>query len=72
MENKKVIIDASNNKVIERPMNDEELAADEKFRNEMAALALEKQKIEDEKAAARQTILDKLGLTADEAKLLLQ
>ena len=53
--------------IIDREMNDDELAIYE------ADLAAEQaRKIETEaKAAQRQAILDRLGLTADEAKLLL-
>lgn len=53
--------------VIIRDMTDAELADYEAFQ------AAELQKIEDAKAAkiARQALLDKLGITEDEAKLLL-
>lgn len=55
------------NEIIDRPMTDEEF--DEFKANKAKQLAKE---VEAEaKAAERQTILDRLGLSADEAKLLL-
>lgn len=57
------IHDIATGEIIEREMNDAEFAQyeiDQTLVNELAA-----------KAAARQTILDRLGLTADEAALLL-
>lgn len=55
------------NEVIDRPMTDEEF--DEFKANKAKQLAKE---VEAEtKTAERQAILDRLGLTADEAKLLL-
>lgn len=53
--------------VIVREPNEQELAAQEKLRQKAEAHA----KAEAAKAAARQALLDKLGITADEAKLLL-
>jgi len=53
--------------VIDREMNDTEFAA---YETNQAAQAAEQAEAT-AKAAARQAILDRLGLTADEAKLLL-
>jgi hypothetical protein len=63
----KVIYNVETGEIIEREMNAEELAQHEADR---ATAAAEKAEAE-AKAAARQTLLDKLGITADEAKLLL-
>jgi len=63
--------DVSNESLDIRDMTPEEIAQDE---NNQSALAekLSAKKLEIEsKAVARQAILDRLGLTADEAKLLL-
>jgi hypothetical protein len=53
--------------VIEREMTDSEFA---KYEADKAEYAIEQAEAQ-AKAAARQAILDRLGLTADEAKLLL-
>ena len=53
--------------IVEREMNAEELAQHEK---DQAAYQAQKQ-AEAEAATARQALLDRLGITADEAKLLL-
>ena len=55
------------NEVIDREMNDAEFAEHQKSQ---ATQAIDKAEAQ-VKAAARQEILDRLGLTADEAKLLL-
>lgn len=55
------------NEVIDREMNDDEFAQYEADKAERAA----KQAEADAKAAEKQAILDRLGLTADEVKLLL-
>lgn len=52
---------------IDREMNDDEFA---QYKIDQAAHAARKAETE-AKEAARQAILDRLGLTADEAKLLL-
>ena len=61
------IHDITKDKIIDREMNDKEFAA---YQNR-----IEKQEIAqaeaESNAAQRQLILDKLGLTADEARLLL-
>lgn len=61
------IVDLSTNEEIEREMNTEELAQYEA--DQLAAEAEAAAKAE--AAAIRQALLDKLGLTADEARLLL-
>jgi hypothetical protein len=55
------------NEVIDREMNDAEFAQYETIKSAQAASMAEAES----KAAQRQAILDKLGLTADEAQLLL-
>ena len=64
-------VNCDTGEVVERPLTQEEIAA-----NEAAATAAEADRLAREadataKAAARQVILDRLGLTADEAALLL-
>jgi hypothetical protein len=61
------IHNSQTNEVIDREMTDEEFAS---YQETLASQ--EANKIEAEtKTAAKQAILDRLGLTADEAKLLL-
>lgn len=55
------------NEVIDREMNDQEFAA---YQADQAAQAARQAEAE-AKEAQRQAILDRLGLTADEAKLIL-
>jgi hypothetical protein len=62
-----IIHNAETNEIIEREMNDKELQ-DYNAREAEALAALE---AEAQKAAAKQALLDKLGITADEAQLLL-
>ena len=61
------IIDLTTNEVIEREMNDAELAQLELDKEAQSARELVKRQKEAEKAA----LLVKLGITEDEAKLLL-
>jgi hypothetical protein len=61
------IHDLASDEVIDREMNDDEFA---QYQADKAA-QLAKQAEADAKAAEKQAILDRLGLTADEAKLLL-
>jgi hypothetical protein len=61
------IHDLETNEVIDREMNDAEFA---QYQSDQAAQAIAKEEAE-AKEASRQAILDRLGLTADEAKLLL-
>lgn len=71
MEYKETILDALTGEITERPYTKEEIAAAKKIEKEIEAVA-EKQIIEAEtRAIAKQAILDRLGLTADEAKLIL-
>jgi hypothetical protein len=61
------IHDLATNEIIDREMNDVEFAEHQANQEAQAALKVEAET----KEAARQAILDRLGLTADEAKLLL-
>ena len=61
------IVNAETGEVIERPYTDEELLRDKARQEIIDAETLEINK----RIAARQAILDRLGLTEDEAKLLL-
>lgn len=56
-----------NDEIVDREMNDEEFA---EYQAKLKAIAEEQEEI-NAKAAARQAILDRLGLTEEEAKLLL-
>jgi hypothetical protein len=64
-------INAITGEVIERPMNDEELAQRKKDQEEAEKLAAAKAKELADKAIAKSVLLERLGITADEAKLLL-
>jgi hypothetical protein len=59
--------DSQTNEVIDREMNDDEFAQYELNQTEQSA----KQAEAEAKATAKAAILDRLGLTADEAKLIL-
>lgn len=61
------IHDLSTNEVIDREMNDEEFAQYEADQAAQAALQAEA----DAKAAQRQALLERLGITESEAQLLL-
>jgi len=61
------IHDLASNEIIDREMNDSEFAEYEANQATQAALKADAEA----KEAARQAILDRLGLTADEAKLIL-
>ena len=61
------IHDLETNEIIDREMNDKEFA---QYEADQAANAARKAEIE-AKATAKAALLDKLGITADEAKLLL-
>jgi|LakMenEpi03Aug12_release.lakeMendotaPanAssembly.Ray.scaffolds.fasta_scaffold4568402_1 hypothetical protein len=67
----KTIIDCTSNEVINRELNDDELA--QQAIDEQNALVMEATaKAEaDAKAQAKAALLERLGLTEDEAKLLL-
>ena len=68
---KKLEIFALTGEVIERDYTAEELEQYEKDQAEISKLKAEKLAEEEANAEARQAILDRLGLTVDEAKLLL-
>jgi 3-oxoacyl-ACP reductase-like protein len=57
--------------IIEREMNAQELAQWEAAKAAAIAAAQAEAAAQAQAAAARQALLDKLGITADEAKLLL-
>ena len=59
--------DSQTNEIIDREMNDDEFAQYELNQSEQSA----KQAEAEAKATAKAAILDRLGLTADEAKLIL-
>lgn len=61
------IVNVETGEEIEREMTADELAAWEANKSEVEAAKAEAEA----KEAARQALLDKLGITADEAKLLL-
>lgn len=61
------IHNSETDEVIEREMNDAEFA---KYEADKAEYAIEQAEAE-AKAAEKQALLDRLGITADEAKLLL-
>lgn len=64
---KKIIVNCETGEIVERELNEEELA---QYEADKLAAELEASK-EAAKTAARQAILDRLGLTEEEAKLLL-
>jgi hypothetical protein len=64
----KVIHDATTGQILKREMNAEELA---QWQADKAADGSEQQPKPQPTEAARQALLDKLGITEDEAKLLL-
>ena len=67
----KLIVNCQTNEITERELNAEEIAQQEiDEANYLAAKAILDAEAE-AKAAQRQVILDRLGLTADEAQLLL-
>lgn len=57
----------TSDEIIEREMNDDELAQ----READQALQLAEEQAAETKAAAKAALLDRLGITSDEAKLLL-
>lgn len=65
------IIDATTGEETIRPYTAEEIAVVEALQAEMAAAKAERDAQEVTKAAARQAVLDKLGLTAEEIAALL-
>lgn len=71
MTTKKVEINCSTNEVIEREMTTVEIANEKAFQDELAAIENQRQAEIAEREAKRNEILDRLGLTEHEAKLLL-
>lgn len=65
------IIDITTGEEIIRPYTEEEIAAVEAHNAQIAALELAKVTEQNAKIAARQAVLDKLGLTAEEIAVLL-
>jgi hypothetical protein len=61
------IHNSETNEIIDREMTDDELAIHE----ESQRIELERKLAESQKAAAKAALLERLGITADEAKLLL-
>ena len=55
----------------DRAMTEQEIAAADKTKAEAIALAKAEAKAQADKATAKQAVLDRLGITADEAALLL-
>ena len=66
-----VIADASTGELVERPMNADELAAHKELTDAFKAQEKLRKTNADAKAAEKATLLERLGLTEDEAKLLL-
>ena len=62
---------AETNETIVRDMTEEELAQRQKDIKEQAQLKAKQEKVEAEAAIAKAALLNRLGITADEAKLLL-
>jgi hypothetical protein len=67
----KIIVDCSTGVVAEVPLTGEELAQREADAQAAAAKKHEEEVAAAEAAAAKQALLDKLGITENEAKLLL-
>lgn len=67
----KIIVDCSTGESTVVPLTPEEIAQMEADAQAAAAAEHEKEAKAAEVAAAKQAVLDRLGLTADEAKLLL-
>jgi hypothetical protein len=64
-------VNCTTGEVIERPLTAEELAANEAAAAQAAAVAHEAEVKAAADAEAKAALLEKLGITADEAKLLL-
>jgi len=71
MTTKMVEVNCTTNEVIERVMTKLELDAEKKLQKELSDKNAIAEQIELDKQLQRQTIAERLGLTADEAKLLL-
>jgi hypothetical protein len=64
-------VNCETGEVVERPLTTEEIAANEAAAAQAAAAAHEAEVAAAEAAVAKAALLTKLGITADEAKLLL-
>jgi hypothetical protein len=71
MTHTRIIHDVITNEITEVELTKAEIAKNEKERKAFEAEQLVKKAEAEAKESARQSILDRLGLTADEAKLLL-
>jgi hypothetical protein len=71
MKNKKTEINCTTGEVIEREMTKEELDAEKALQKIMNENLLIEQAQSEAKAAEKQAILDRIGLTADELKTIL-
>jgi hypothetical protein len=71
MTNIKYIVDVENNQIMEIEMTDAELKAEAKEQKIKNDLRLAKEAEAEAKAVEKQALLDRLGITANEAKLLL-
>lgn len=67
----KIVVNCETGVVAEVPLTGEELAQREADAQAAAALKAEEDAKAEADAAAKQAVLDRLGLTAEEAKLLL-
>jgi len=67
----KIEINATTGEVIEREYTDAEVKQEKKDHAEFAKIRAAEKAEAETKELARQAILDRLGLTADEAKLIL-
>ena len=70
MASKMIEVNCETGEVLEREMTKDELSAEKKLQ-ENAKKLIENDPLVIDQIAARQAILDRLGITADEAKLLL-
>ena len=64
-------VNCTTGEVIERPLTADEIAANEAAAAQAEAARLEEEAAQAQKAAARQEILNRLGLTTEEAAILL-
>jgi hypothetical protein len=67
----KRIINVETGEIIDRPLNDEEIAQQEIDEANIAEANAIREAEADAKAATRQALLTRLGITAEEAQLLL-
>ena len=67
----KAILDVTTGEMTFVPLSAEEIAEREKIAQEQAEKLKERQQAEAEAAAAKTALLDKLGITEEEARLLL-